>query len=325
MDETFILEILHGEMQGFVPVGARHIREPFAVFIGGVFADATNVLHHVETERIGIDARIKAAVERWLVNDGAVRLEEFQHEAVGEFAFVVQFVEQGVVPERGPAFVHHLGLALRIEILRDLAYDSHYFALPGFQQRRILFNKVQQVFLRFFRVADVGFLFLLAQRFGNGAPEFVHLLLQIFFALFLALAFLSSGNWVGTLVAIDAVVHQRMTGIQHFFHFIHTVALFALHDVVLGEYQVIDDRTGVGPGAEQVVALEERVVAVTGVRNHQRLHHHGVFFHQIGDAGIGVDYDLVGKAHLAAAVVLFVRHKMLAVGPVVVTHRHAHR
>jgi hypothetical protein len=46
-----------------------------------------------------------------------VRLQEFQHEAVGEQTLVVEVVEQGVVPEGGPAFVHDLGLALRVEVL----------------------------------------------------------------------------------------------------------------------------------------------------------------------------------------------------------------
>jgi hypothetical protein len=55
-----------------------------------------------------------------------------------------------VVPERGPAFVHHLRLALRVEVLRHLAHDAHDLALPGLQQRRVFFDEVQQVFLRFF-------------------------------------------------------------------------------------------------------------------------------------------------------------------------------
>jgi hypothetical protein len=53
-----------------------------------------------------------------------------------------------VVPEGGPALVHHLGLALRVEVLRHLAHDAHDLALPGLQQRRVLLDEVQQVLLR---------------------------------------------------------------------------------------------------------------------------------------------------------------------------------
>jgi hypothetical protein len=77
-----------------------------------------------------------------------VRLQELHHEAVGELAFLVQVIEQGVVPEGGPALVHHLGLALRVEVLRDLAHDAHDLALPGLQQRRVLLDEVEQVLLR---------------------------------------------------------------------------------------------------------------------------------------------------------------------------------
>jgi hypothetical protein len=57
-------------------------------------------------------------------------------------------IEDRIVPEGGPPFVHHLGLFLRIKILADLAHDTQDFALPRFQQRRVLLHKVQQVLLR---------------------------------------------------------------------------------------------------------------------------------------------------------------------------------
>jgi hypothetical protein len=63
--------------------------------------------------------------------------------------------------------------------------------------------------------------------------------------------------------------------------------------------------------AEQVVALEEAVVAIGRVGDHQGLHRHGVFFHEVGDAGVGVDDDLVGEAHLAAAIAFSVCRKLL--------------
>ena len=77
-----------------------------------------------------------------------------------------------------------------------------------------------------------------------------------------------------------------MAGVEQVFHRVDAVALLALHDVLLGEHQVIDDRAGIGPGAKQVVALEEAVVAIAGMGHHQCLHADGVFFHQIGNAGV---------------------------------------
>jgi ABC-type uncharacterized transport system ATPase subunit len=74
---------------------------------------------------------------------------------------------------------------------------------------------------------------------------------------------------------------------------------------------------------EQVVALEEGVVAVGGMGDDQRLHGQRVFLHQVGDARVGVDHDLVGQAHLAALVAVFGRQEVLAEGPVVVIDRHA--
>jgi hypothetical protein len=59
------------------------------------------------------------------------------------------------------------------------------------------------------------------------------------------------------------------------------------------------------------------------VRDHQGLHGHGVLLHQVGDAGVGVDHDLVGQTHLAALVLLLVDDEVLAEGPVVVADRHA--
>ena len=42
-------------------------------------------------------------------------------------------------------------------------------------------------------------------------------------------------------------------------------------------------------------------------------------------AGVGVDDNIVGQAHVTATVALFGGEKMLAVGPVVIAQRHADR
>ena len=59
--------------------------------------------------------------------------------------------------------------------------------------------------------------------------------------------------------------------------------------------------------------------------NHQRLHGQGVFFHQVRDARIGVDDDLVGQAHLAAAIATLGGDELLAKRPVPVIDRHPDR
>ena len=64
-------------------------------------------------------------------------------------------------------------------------------------------------------------------------------------------------------------------------------------------------------------------MAITGVGDHQSLHEHGVFFHEIGDAGIGIDDQLVSQPHLAPFVVFFDGQKLLAEGPVMVIDRQA--
>jgi hypothetical protein len=77
-----------------------------------------------------------------------------------------------------------------------------------------------------------------------------------------------------------------VAGIEQQLDRVDAVALLAFGDVVLGEHHVVDDGVGVGPGAEQVVALEEGVVAIRRVRDHQRLHGQAVLLHQVGDAGL---------------------------------------
>jgi hypothetical protein len=101
------------------------------------------------------------------------------------------------------------------------------------------------------------------------------------------------------------------------------VAFLALGDVTLGELQVVEDALGVGPLSEQIVVLEEVVVAESGVRHHQGLHGHGAFFHVVADAGVRINHDLIGQPHVALAVHLAFPHESLAEGPVLIHERHA--
>ena len=126
-------------------------------------------------------------------------------------------------------------------------------------------------------------------------------------------------------IAINAVAHQGMAGIEQFFNTVKAVTFFTFGNVTLGIHQVVDNGAGVSPQLEQVIALEKRIVTIGGMGDHQRLHGHRIFFHQIRDAGIGVDHDFVSQSHLAALVVAFGGQKMFAERPVPVIHRHAGR
>ena len=59
--------------------------------------------------------------------------------------------------------------------------------------------------------------------------------------------------------------------------------------------------------------------------DHQSLHGHGVFLHQISDAGVGIDDYFIGQTHLAALVIPLGRNEFLAIAPMPVIDRHANR
>src|SRR6185437_2276444 len=104
-----------------------------------------------------------------------------EHEAVVDQALFMEPVEDRVMPERRPAFVHHLRLDLRIEILRELADDANELALPGLELRRVLFDEIKDVLLRLRRKA---FGRVVADRrvpFRQRAPEVVELALAMRF------------------------------------------------------------------------------------------------------------------------------------------------
>ena len=60
------------------------------------------------------------------------------------------------------------------------------------------------------------------------------------------------------------------------------------------------------------------------MRNHQRLHGRAVFLHQIADARVGVDDDLVSQPHIAPPIAALCGQKLLAIAPVPVVDGHAH-
>ena len=94
--------------------------------------------------------------------------------------------------------------------------------------------------------------------------------------------------------------------------FLVTVFLFAFGNVIFGKYQIIDNRTGIGPGLKQIIAFKKGIVAVTGMSHYQGLHGNGIFFHQVSNTRIGINHYFVGQAHLTAAVLLLVLNKFFA-------------
>jgi hypothetical protein len=96
------------------------------------------------------------------------------------------------------------------------------------------------------------------------------------------------------------------------------VTLLALRHVALGEIEIIQNALGVGPLPEQIIVLEEMIVPERRVRQHERLHRHGVLLHVVTDAGVRVDDDFVGQPLHAGAVHCLVAGKMLPERPVLV-------
>ncbi len=67
------------------------------------------------------------------------------------------------------------------------------------------------------------------------------------------------------------------------------------------------------------------IMAESGMRDYQRLHRHGIFFHDVADAGIGVDDNLVREPLQALAIKGFVIGETLAETPMTVHQRQADR
>ena len=166
-NKTLVLVIAHGVLQRGQPGLPDQLRKPGAVFISGRFADAFDVGVHGKAQRIGVDALVSAAADGRLVDHIGVRTQPIQHETIGQMTIVVHGVEQLMVPEGGPAFIHDLGLALRVKILCDLAHQPDDLTLPRLQQRCIFLDEIQQVFLRLAREA-LGFRGVVPPLFFSG-------------------------------------------------------------------------------------------------------------------------------------------------------------
>ena len=313
------------------PIGSptpRDVGKPFAVLVLGLDHDALDVLHHGEAERVGVEPAVARIVEGGLHDDVGVRGEEFKKRTVADLPRLVQAVHDRVMAVGGTALVHQLGLALRIEILRDEPDDADDLALPGLQARRRLLQEVQDILLRQLEQgaalgvvvgAELG---LLAR---HGAPQVVEHGFTMLAPLALAPLLRHQVGLALAGVAVDPVAHQAVRGVEEPLHRRVAVAFLAIGDVALGEIQVLEDAVGIGPLLEEIVVLEEVIVAERGMRDHQRLHRGGVFLHDVADAGIGIDDDLVGEAAHALAIVRLMGGELFAEGPMIVIKWHADR
>ena len=126
-------------------------------------------------------------------------------------------------------------------------------------------------------------------------------------------------------ISVNPVAHQRVGRIEHALHLAYAMVVLAFGNVALGEGEIIQDPVRVGPLPEDVVVLEEMVVAEGRVGEHGRLHRGGVLLHDVDDAGIGIDDDFVGEALPTLAVERLVACEMLAEGPVLVEEGHPGR
>ena len=156
----------------------------------------------------------------------------------------------------------------------------------------------------------------------NGAPQVVVHPLLLDAALTLALLLGAEIGRALPRIAVDPMAHQGMRRVEGPLHGRLAVTVLAFGQIALGEFQIAEDALGVRPLPEQIIVLEEMIVAERGMRDHQRLHGRGIFLHDVADAGAGVDDHFIGEAAQALAVQGLVMREVLAEGPMPVEQRH---
>ena len=158
-DERLVLEVAHREVERPLPVAAGDLGEPVRGPPSVGFSQMRRRSENIaKPSAYGLMPLYQFESNDGWHDDVGVALEELEHEAVVDQPPLVQAVEERVVPEGGPALVHHLGLRLRVEVLRELAHDAHELPLPRLEARRELLDEVEDVLLRLARerLAVVG-------------------------------------------------------------------------------------------------------------------------------------------------------------------------
>ena len=74
-------------------------------------------------------------------------VDNFQKCSLRNLTRFVKTVYDIMVHEGSTALIDHLGLFLRIKILRKEPNDTDNLTLPGFENGTVLFKKIQDVFL----------------------------------------------------------------------------------------------------------------------------------------------------------------------------------
>src|SRR6516164_3381441 len=157
--------------------------------------------------------------------------------------------------EGSAALVHHLRLFLRIEVLRNQSNDADELALPILKPWRPFLNQIKQVLLGQPQLSldllepclrSVGVFFVLSGA-GHGAPQIVVSCLGMRSPLLGSAPLLGEVGLGAMGVAVDAVVLERMCGIEHALDRLRPVSLFAFLDIVARETQVIEYPVSIGP------------------------------------------------------------------------------
>ena len=114
-----------------------------------------------------------------------------------------------------------------------------------------------------------------------------------------------------------------MCGVQNTFDFRLAMGFFALGHKPARIVEIVQNAVGVGPLPEEVIVLEEMIMAEGRMGHDERLHRHGVLFHIVTDAGIGIDDDFIRQSHMPFAVGSLLTQEGLSERPMAIHQRHA--
>ena len=116
-----------------------------------------------------------------------------------------------------------------------------------------------------------------------------------------------------------------MRGVQHILNGGHAMPIFAACDKITREHQIVENASRICEVAKRIIIAEEMIMPKRRMRNDERLHRNRIAFHHIGNAGAGIDDDLIGQPRHAFAILHFMLHEALAVRPVRIINWHAGR
>src|SRR3984893_1522984 len=90
-DEAFVAVIRPRVTQDAKTVSrAGYVGKPLPVLLGRLFADAADIAHHREAQRIRVEAAEPRVIEVRLEYDARVRVQKFEHRSFGDQPLVMQ-------------------------------------------------------------------------------------------------------------------------------------------------------------------------------------------------------------------------------------------